>query len=56
MFTLKIKTDNAAFEDPGIEIARILKVWAHKIEEEIDPGRYNIHDLNGNKVGYIDWN
>ena len=60
MFTLKIKTDNAAFEDdPGLEIARILKLWAERIERginlELPLSNHPVYDLNGNKVGTIDW-
>jgi hypothetical protein len=55
MLTVKIKTDNAAFEDldgnAGIECARILRQIANKLErgEEYGP----CIDLNGNTVG--DW-
>ena len=60
MFTLKIKTDNAAFHENedngqdsvGIELARIL----HDIAEHFEHnpglvGTCNINDINGNSVG-----
>jgi len=51
MYTLSIKTDNAAFEDdPGYEIARILRQVADRVEcgEE---GDIILRDVNGNRVG-----
>lgn len=55
MFTLKISTANAAFDDEGQEIARILRVIA---EQVLDCGHYSavkhsqpIRDINGNTVG-----
>ncbi len=52
MFTLKIKTDNAAFEDEGAnnEIARILRALAKRLEDGQDD-RGLLNDLNGNHVG-----
>lgn len=50
MFKLTIKTDNEAFsEDPGYEIARILKKIAQKLEDGDTNGP--VMDVNGNKVG-----
>lgn len=50
MFTLKIKTDNAAFGDePANETARILREIAKKLEASRIQGR--AIDLNGNIVG-----
>ena len=58
MFSLDIKTDNAAFgEDEGghtaasvaAEVARILRELAQDIENGGDGGA--VMDLNGNKVG-----
>lgn len=49
MFTLKIKTDNAAFEDAEAEVARILAEVAHNLRVGIV--RDSLHDINGNKVG-----
>lgn len=55
MFTLRIKTDNAAFEPVGSEIARILRDVADKIEHcelanEFDRN-IRLMDANGNTVG-----
>lgn len=50
MFTIKIETDNAAFEFPEIEVARILRHTAHLVEN----GGYRegpVIDVNGNHVG-----
>ena len=59
MFELKIKTGYAAFCDPstgdksaydeGIEVARILREVADKVENESREG--SCIDYNGNKVG-----
>lgn len=51
MFTLKIETDNAAFEDDNLlaEVARILRVAADKVEQGDHPA--SLRDVNGNKVG-----
>ena len=51
MFTIKIKTDNAAFtESKALEIARILRELAEKIERS-DSLDHVIMDYNGNNVG-----
>lgn len=50
VFTLRIKTDNAAFGDePHYELARILAELASKVGEGATEGR--IRDENGNHVG-----
>jgi hypothetical protein len=51
MFTMKVKTDNAAFsgEDKWYELARILKYVAQQIEDG-HPGK-SVQDSNGNTVG-----
>ena len=52
MFTLKLKTDNAAFNEyagAGYEVARILRAVANKLEEDADRGA--CLDSNGNRVG-----
>lgn len=54
MFTLKLETDNAAFDDePHAEIARILREVADRMEAK----RFTrtLHDINGNAVGRVDW-
>ena len=51
MVTIKIKTDNAAFQDsPEIEIARILHKLADYVEQG-QTGKITLIDLNGNSVG-----
>jgi len=54
MLTIKIKTDNEAFQNGEVnwEIGRIL----HEIAEKLTYGRnydddFNIHDTNGNVCG-----
>jgi hypothetical protein len=49
MFTLKIKTDNAAFDDTAQEIARILRDTADRLERGGEFG--TLRDINGNTVG-----
>ena len=48
VFTLTIKTDNAAFEDTG-ELPRILRIVTSCIEEGFESGK--VRDINGNTVG-----
>jgi len=54
MFTIEIKTENAAFEGSACrqELARILREIAAHIEEQgtVWNGG-NVYDVNGNKVG-----
>lgn len=54
MLTLKINTDNAAFEHMGSEVSAILRRLADKIEdlegEDVDES-FTLMDSNGNKVG-----
>jgi hypothetical protein len=50
MFTLRIKTDNAAFGDqPEYELARILAEVASEVGGGVTNGI--VHDDNGNRVG-----
>ena len=53
IFKLSIKLDNAAFDDPCPEIARILKETAARIEEQsrINEVHGKTRDYNGNTVG-----
>ena len=53
MFKIEFETGNAAFDEEGYEIARILREVADKIEA----GRYveSVVDLNGNRIGRVDW-
>lgn len=55
MFTLKIHTDNEAFQpDPRAEVARILVQLAERIESGEDFFKYrNVWDVNGNIVGVV---
>ena len=52
---IKIKTDNAAFEERDAEIARIVREVARWIDSEgIDDGaEARCRDLNGNTVGSV---
>ena len=52
MFTLTIKTDNAAFADLETEVARILRDAARRIEGGETDGK--LRDANGNTVGRFD--
>lgn len=64
--TIEIKADNAAFQpQPGIEIGRLLRILANRIEVDTlfcaaapigdDLAGWNIADNNGNSVGRVDW-
>jgi hypothetical protein len=48
MFTMKFKTQNEAF-DSGVEVSRILRAVAEKIDQDYSEG--TVMDLNGNAVG-----
>lgn len=48
---INIEIGNAAFDDaPMSEVARILRDYATRIENDGDPCR-TLHDINGNSVG-----
>jgi len=57
MFTLTIRTDNAAFVDPdgapapGYELATILRRLAGQLENASDGDHGTVRDSNGNTVG-----
>ena len=58
--TIKINMDNVAFEDAGIELARILRQLAENAEDFLDDTSVfsdgiteAIYDINGNRVGSI---
>lgn len=60
-FTLTIDLENDAFqESPGIEVARILRRVADKVEDGGTTGQRksqaqeNIRDINGNKCGQFE--
>jgi hypothetical protein len=49
---ITINTENAAFEeDPGAEVARILRVLANSLERGDEPS--SVYDFNGNIVGRV---
>jgi hypothetical protein len=51
-FTVNINMDNAAFDEPDEELARILKELASKLESSgIWADGIALRDINGNKVG-----
>lgn len=54
-FTVTINTGNDAFgDDPGHEIARILREIADRADQSLTAGRYFtnlVRDANGNTVG-----
>jgi hypothetical protein len=52
MLEIQFQTANAAFDDmPGLEIARILRALADKLESANGATNGPIHDSNGNRVG-----
>jgi hypothetical protein len=52
---LRIKMDNAAFEDDPGELARILRDLADKVENGVTDGdQFVARDINGNKVGSLE--
>lgn len=52
--TIKLKTDNAAFEYREQEVLRILKEWISG--EDGDPvlAFHHLRDINGNTVGTVE--
>jgi hypothetical protein len=48
--TIKVKMDNAAFEEPAAELARILRDIAERIEGG-EVMAFTLFDVNGNNVG-----
>jgi hypothetical protein len=55
VITITIQTDNAAFEDdPGREVARILRSVAGKFSNGLDYNGKKLLDENGNKVGRLE--
>lgn len=51
MLTIEIETDNAAFDDPRPELARILRELAAKLEAGRSPT--TVRDVNGNLCGEV---
>ena len=54
MLKLKINTENAAFDQEGQEVARILRDLANRLEnlDKLQECQLPLRDLNGNTVGY----
>ncbi len=54
MLKLKINSENAAFDQEGQEIARILRGLADRLEnlDKLQECQLPLKDLNGNTVGY----
>jgi hypothetical protein len=53
MFRVKIRTANAAFEDgAGLEIARILRDIADRMEDTYGDAGGSVRDYNGHRVGF----
>ena len=50
-FVITINLDNAAFEEAGPEVARILRQLADDIENDNKTDR-KLRDINGNTVGH----
>jgi hypothetical protein len=51
-FELKIECDNDAFGDwPGIEVARILRDVANRVDGDAEGTHGGVRDANGNTVG-----
>lgn len=46
---IKIDMDNAAFDEPAVELARILRTLA--VQVEWNDAKIKILDINGNVVG-----
>lgn len=51
MFTLMVKTDTAAFEDPG-ELGRIMREVANRVRYVEGELSGVARDINGNTVGH----
>jgi len=54
MLKLKINSENAAFDQEGQEVARILRDLADRLEnlDKLQECQLPLKDLNGNTVGY----
>ena len=54
MLKLKINSENAAFDQEGQEVARILRDLADRLEnlDKLQECQQPLRDLNGNTVGY----
>ena len=55
MFKMEFETDNAAFDGyAAAEIARILRAAAKSVESGATG--FTLYDVNGNKVGFAEYN
>jgi hypothetical protein len=58
-FELRIETENEAFETPAIEVIRILRDVANRIEAgglpTLDTESRPVRDINGNTCGECRW-
>jgi len=54
MLKLKINTENAAFDQEGQEVARILRGLADQVEhlDKLQECQLPLRDINGNTIGY----
>ena len=54
MLKLKINSENAAFDQEGQEVARILRGLADRLEnlDKLQECQLPLRDVNGNTVGY----
>jgi hypothetical protein len=50
-YTITIECDNAAFDPPAQEVARILRQLADQCERYDSPPQVTLFDINGNRVG-----
>ena len=56
MIIIEIDTINEAFKEDNIELARILRALADKINNTIQLNDITyLYDINGNKVGKIEY-
>ena len=54
-YRIEIDMSNAAFEDEGAEVARLLRDLADKADERgVAPSPERLTDLNGNPVGFTE--
>ena len=52
-YTITIECDNAAFDPPAHEVARILRTLAHQCNQyDGDLPEVKLFDINGNRVGH----
>lgn len=49
--TITINMDNAAFDEPGPELSRILRDLANRYHDTACDDYHSITDINGNTVG-----